>query len=161
MMYLLDANVFIQAKNQYYRFDVAPRFWTWLDSQQAEGVIASVMPVYDELLKGDDDLTEWARERKDDGWFLQADDLETQTIFTDIATWVMAQPFKPHAKEDFLDVCDPWLIAKASALGATLVTLETYAPDSKRKVKIPNVCRQFDVDYVNTFDMLSELGARI
>lgn len=31
-MYLLDANVFIEAKNRYYGFDLAPGFWDWLDA---------------------------------------------------------------------------------------------------------------------------------
>ncbi len=32
MRYLLDANVFIEAKNLYYAFDICPGFWTWMDS---------------------------------------------------------------------------------------------------------------------------------
>lgn len=31
MAYLLDANVFIQAKNLQYGFDFCPAFWDWLD----------------------------------------------------------------------------------------------------------------------------------
>lgn len=30
MQYLLDANVFIEAKNRYYGFDFCPAFWNWL-----------------------------------------------------------------------------------------------------------------------------------
>ena len=30
MAYLLDANVFIQAKNLHYGFDFCPAFWDWL-----------------------------------------------------------------------------------------------------------------------------------
>jgi hypothetical protein len=30
-MFLLDSNVFIQAKNFYYGFDICPGFWKWLD----------------------------------------------------------------------------------------------------------------------------------
>ena len=30
MMYLLDSNVFIEAKNRHYPFDVVPAFWDWL-----------------------------------------------------------------------------------------------------------------------------------
>jgi hypothetical protein len=39
MAYLLDANVFIQAKNSYYGFDICPAFWEWIDQKSAEGVI--------------------------------------------------------------------------------------------------------------------------
>jgi len=31
MAYLLDANIFIQAKNLHYSFDFCPAFWEWLD----------------------------------------------------------------------------------------------------------------------------------
>ena len=31
-MYLLDTNVFIEAKNRYYSFDLAPGFWEWLEA---------------------------------------------------------------------------------------------------------------------------------
>mgnify|MGYP006298525777 CR=1 FL=1 len=30
MAYLLDANVFIEAKNRYYGMDFCPAFWDWL-----------------------------------------------------------------------------------------------------------------------------------
>ncbi len=30
MPYLLDTNVFIQAKNLHYGFDFCPAFWDWL-----------------------------------------------------------------------------------------------------------------------------------
>ena len=30
MMFLIDANVLIEAKNRYYAFDIAPGFWYWL-----------------------------------------------------------------------------------------------------------------------------------
>ena len=49
-MYILDTNVFIQAKNFYYGFDIVPAFWDWLDEKQENGQIASIKPVYDELL---------------------------------------------------------------------------------------------------------------
>lgn len=31
MAYLLDTNVFIQAKNLHYGFDFCPAFWEWID----------------------------------------------------------------------------------------------------------------------------------
>lgn len=35
MAYLLDANVFIQARNLQYGFDFCPAFWDWLDVRHA------------------------------------------------------------------------------------------------------------------------------
>jgi hypothetical protein len=158
-MHLLDANVFIEAKNHYYRFDTFPGFWNWLDAEHEKGRIASIKPIRDELLKGNDELAEWIKIRKDSGWFLPVDDVETQQFLAQIAAWVMAQPFKEAAKPEFLAGGDPWLIAKAKAIGATVVTQETFEARSMKKVKIPNVCRAFEVPYINTFDLLRQAGA--
>lgn len=36
MAYLLDANVFIEAKRRHYGFDFCPAFWDWLDARHAD-----------------------------------------------------------------------------------------------------------------------------
>lgn len=38
-VYLLDANVFIQAKNQYYTFQICPGFWESLIQENAEKTV--------------------------------------------------------------------------------------------------------------------------
>ena len=158
-MHLLDANVFIEAKNFYYRFDTFPGFWEWLDAEQAKGQLASIESIRDELLKGNDDLAAWIKERKNSGWFLSVENVDTQQNLAQIASWVMAQPVKEAAKPEFLGGGDPWLIAKAKAIGATVVTQETFDAKSKKRVKIPNVCRAFHVPCINTFDLLQQTGA--
>lgn len=42
MPYLLDANVFIEAKNAYYGFDFCPGFWEWLVPKNREGLVFSI-----------------------------------------------------------------------------------------------------------------------
>ena len=37
MPYLLDSNVFIQAKNLHYGMDFCPGFWDWLVQKNKEG----------------------------------------------------------------------------------------------------------------------------
>lgn len=61
MAYLLDANVFIQAKNLHYGLDFCPAFWEWLVQENGNGKVLSVGQVGDELLAGDDELAEWAK----------------------------------------------------------------------------------------------------
>ena len=61
--YLLDTNVFIQAKNLHYGFDFCPAFWDWLIVRNRKGNVASVEKVADELLTGRDELSAWARAR--------------------------------------------------------------------------------------------------
>jgi hypothetical protein len=68
MAYLLDANVFIQAKNLHYGFDFCPAFWDWIDQAHAKGAVYSVDSVRTELIAGNDDLADWANQRTD-GFF--------------------------------------------------------------------------------------------
>jgi hypothetical protein len=42
MAYLLDANVFIEAKNRYYGFEICPGFWEWLISENAADRVFSI-----------------------------------------------------------------------------------------------------------------------
>jgi len=111
--YLLDANVFIEAKNRYYGFDIVPAFWEWLDRRQASLEIASITSIYDELAQGDDDLSDWVKARKDSDWWLDDTDQEVQKSYREIIAWVMSQDFTQAAKDKFLNEADPWLIAKA------------------------------------------------
>ncbi|ASC73377.1 hypothetical protein XM38_043420 [Halomicronema hongdechloris C2206] len=39
MAYLLDTNIFIQAKNDYYGFDLCPGFWAWLEQQNEANTV--------------------------------------------------------------------------------------------------------------------------
>ncbi len=61
MVYLLDANVFIQAKNFYYGFDFCPAFWDWLIIKNNLGVVFSIDGIMTEIMRGDDPLSEWVK----------------------------------------------------------------------------------------------------
>ena len=157
-MYLLDANVFIEAKNRYYSFDICPGFWKWMDIQTLIGDVASIVTVCKELTDGNDALAEWINNRKDDGLFLDISDEATQGAFKRIASTVQNGTCTTAAKADFLSKADPWLIAKALAIGATIVTHEQPTPEARKRVLIPNVCADFNIPYMNTFDLLHKLS---
>lgn len=63
MTYLLDADVFIRAKNLHYGFDCCPPFWDWLIEQNRAGSVFSIEKVGDEVLAVDDELSAWASAR--------------------------------------------------------------------------------------------------
>ena len=65
MAYLLDADVFIRAKNLHYGFDFCPAFWDWLIQQNDESNVYSIEKVFDELLAVEDELAEWSGDRGD------------------------------------------------------------------------------------------------
>lgn len=155
--YWIDTNVFIQAKNGPYGFDIAPGFWSFLDEMTVEGRVVSSSLVYDELQKVKDDLAEWARVRRSTRLFIQPD-WSTQAEFRRVSAYVQERYAQNQARE-FLGKADPWLIAHAIASGGKVVTLEVKVPSDSKRVKIPNVCEFFGVEYLNTYQMLRELGA--
>jgi len=159
LSYLLDANSYIQAKNSHYRMGFCPGFWEWIDSSFAAGKLASISMVYKEITDYGDELSKWAKQRPEQ--FVDVDDLETQKIFGHIAEHVMGLKLpKENEKIRFLEGADPWLIAKASSSGFTIVTHEVPVPENSQKIKIPNICRDFDVPYISSFDLLDTLNAK-
>ena len=156
---LLDSKIFIEAKNRYYGFDFCPAFWDFLDNEITKTTILTIKEVYNELSNGDDDLAHWIKDRKDSSFFIPYDDEDTQKEFAKIAQYVVGN-FSQEEANKFLSVADPWLIAKAKVLGATIVTHEVLAPQNTKKVKIPNICVHFGVNYNNPFNMLRNLGAK-
>lgn len=158
MKFILDTNIFIEAKNRYYGFDICPGFWEWMDVVCGHDVV-SIETVCSELMDGGDELAAWAKHRRDAAWFLPIDDEPTQTNFMAIADHVTNGQYSESAVEKFLSKADPWLIAKAVALDAKIVTHELPEPGAKKRIPIPNVASYFEIECVNTFDALRHFAA--
>jgi len=149
--YLLDANVFIQAKNLHYGFDFCPAFWEWLVVQNVSGNVASIEKVADELASGEDDLTSWAKDRGCE-FFLPPDDAILPALGT-VSAWANGNGYEPAAVSTFLQVADYWLVAHALAHEFTVVTHEVPA-NSTRKIKIPNACIGLELHCISPYEML-------
>src|SRR6185437_3720727 len=157
MAYVLDANVFIEARNRYYAFDICPGFWAWLEEEEDGGRILSIEKVRDEILEREDDLTDWARGRP--ATFFPSPDPAVLGPLATLAGWVRTQRYRPAAVSEFLDSADYYLIASAMAHGHTVVTHEAPS-DAVKRVKIPEPCIAHGVEVVNPFVMLRRLGVR-
>lgn len=157
MAYLLDANIFIQAKNLHYGFDFCPAFWDWLINANVVGRVFSIDKVGDELANGNDDLSTWASGLRDD--FFLPPDAPVFPVLTRVSTWATTQGYDPAAVATFLQVADYWLVAHALAHGHTVVTHEIPA-ETVRKIKIPNACGGLGVSCISPYAMLRREHAR-
>lgn len=111
-----------------------------------------------ELEAGGDELAAWAASTAPASCFASTDAPDTIAEFIAMVEWVQGQQqFYPEAKAEFAGGTDGWLVAHAKARELVVVTHEVYAPDGRKKVPIPNVCRAFGVPCVNTFEMLGGL----
>lgn len=153
--YLLDANIFIQARNLHYGFDFCPAFWEWLVLQNEAGLVGSIDKVGDELL--DEDLSVWATARGA-SFFLPPDNPVLPAL-TRVSAWATGQTYEPAAIATFLQVADYWLVGHALAHGCTVVTHEVSSL-SIRKIKIPNACVGLGVPCINPYEMLRRERAR-
>jgi hypothetical protein len=155
MAYLLDTNVFLQAKNLHYGFDFCPAFWDWLKATNAKGIVFSIEKVKAELT--DDDAIAWAAQYGPE--FFLAPDASVSVALAKVSQWVTSQAFEAAPINTFLQVADYYLVAHALAKGYTVVTHEVPA-NSVKKIKIPNVCIGLNIKCVTPFEMLRVEKAR-
>ena len=154
--YLLDADVFIRAKNQHYGFDLCPGFWSWIDREHAARKVFSIQRVYYEVLKGQDDLSDWAKQRK--GMFLKPDQ-STTTSLQQLSTWANGAGYRQSAVTAFMQKADFYLVAQAHAMGHTVVTYEKPSPHAVKSIKIPDACNTLAVKWMTPHAMLRAEGA--
>lgn len=157
MAYLLDANVFIQAKNLHYGFDFCPAFWEWLIQNNAAKNVFSIEKVGDEIRAIADELADWADDRGDD-FFLKPNQ-QLLTSLTTVSSWASGQNYEPSAVNTFLSVADYYLVAHALTDGHTVVTHE-IASTSTKKIKIPDACIGLGIKCVTPYEMLRTERAR-
>ena len=157
MAYLLDANVFISAKNLHYGLDFCPAFWDWLIESNTASTVFSIEKVGDEVQALADELSEWAKARGD-GFFLRPDAATLPSLAT-VSTWATGPRYEAAAISTFLQLADYYLVAQAHAGGHTVVTHEVPSA-STRKIKIPDACIGLGIKCMTPYEMLRLERAR-
>jgi len=157
MAYLLDANVFIQAKNLHYGLDFCPAFWEWLIEKNRANHVFSIEKVGDEINAGGDELAQWATQRGEK--FFLKPDLKLPAALTTVSAWISSQRYDPAAVNTFLQIADYYLVAHALVQNHIVVTHETVSTSIKR-IKIPDVCIGLKIKCMTPFEMLRHERAR-
>ena len=157
MTYLLDANVFIAAKNLHHGLDFCPAFWEWLIGKNAAEAVFSIEKVGDEVQAVADELSEWAA-ALGDGFFLRPDASAFPALAA-VSAWANGQEYTPAAVSTFLQVADYYLVAQAQAGGHVVVTHEIPSA-SVRRIKIPDACIGLGIRFITPYEMLRRERAR-
>src|SRR5690348_7002126 len=103
--YVLDANVFIEAKNKHYGMDFCPAFWDWLLTAQKKGLVCSIEAVLDELKQqpeedeDEDELSKWVK-GAGNCLFLPHDEQMVKE-FPAVAMWAHGQRYTDEAVSAF------------------------------------------------------------
>lgn len=157
-MYLADSDVLISAKNHHYAFDIVPGFWQWKSQAHLDGQEFTVQRVVDEIMGGGDELAAWMDEQP--GTFKLKPGAVDATALRTVPEWAVAAHYRQGAAAEFLGAADYFLVAQALSLGYTVVTAEQPAPDSQKKIKIPDACNAVSVPWMSLFQMLKAEGAK-
>lgn len=158
---LIDSNAFIESKNRYYAFDICPGFWDFMVTGFNNGRFLSIRHVYEELIIGGDELTDWVKKHLEKSSFKDClGSNEVVSAYMQVAAYVQAE-YKQNAATDFLaeTVADPWLVAYAMVHSSCIVTQEAPKP-SKKKASLVDICDYFNVHHINVIEFLRLEKAR-
>jgi hypothetical protein len=151
--YLLDSDVFIEAKKRYYGFDICPGFWAYLEREMTAGNVRSIEAVKAELLAKADELSTWATNHSD---FFDPPTAGFAASMAALSTWVTGPglTYSQAAIQQFLALADSQLVAHAHSEVFTLVSDEGSHPLSVARVMIPDACNALNVPCISTFELL-------
>lgn len=151
-MYCIDTSALLHAWRRDYPPDIFGSLWDMLDKLIQEERLISPDEVLYELKRGGDEVFKWAKARE--AMFIQPDE-EVQRVVTQI---VDAYPnFVPQESPDGI-WADPYIIALAKVRRAIVITGEIAVGRGSKKVKIPNVCAELDVECIDFLQLLRKEG---
>jgi hypothetical protein len=153
--YCLDANVLIQAWQKYYSPKFCPSYWELLNELGRQKRIFIPQSVFEEITRTEDDLCKWLKES----------DILAHPVTEQVAECIKqiyaANPLHTQLVDNTRNrsLADPWVIAHAISEKACVVTKEEKitAVNSPR-IKIPNVCDNMKVRWINDFQFVGEVN---
>lgn len=154
MLYLLDANVLIDANRDYYSIERVPEFWEWLKYLGSNGVAKIPIETYDEVRRGRDALSEWMREEA------TVDALEfPESVDVRLVQHVTETGYGANLSDVQIEAIgrDPFLVAYCliDPSERCVVTTETSRPSRVQHNRhLPDVCASLGVRSIHTFQLL-------
>jgi hypothetical protein len=157
MLYLLDANVLIDANRDYYPLERVPEFWNWLHQAAAAGNVKVPLEIYDEITAGSGDLVDWLKQGQ-----IKQDLVFDEDPDPDLVDRVVSTGYAANLSDLEVNELgrDPFLIAYALAKPDErwVITNEASKPKRQRSNRhIPDVCKTLHVSCDNTFFLIRTL----
>lgn len=160
MLYLLDANVLIDANRDYYPIERVPEFWEWLEHHGAAGRVKIPLEIYEEVKDGKDDLASWIKSTPVTDSLRYAEEVDVELV-----SKAVSEGYAPDLTDDEILKLgrDPFLLAYALASPSShcIVTTEVSKPSKRRgNRRLPDVARDFGIESCNTFEFTRRLDFR-
>lgn len=161
-MYCLDSSFLVTAHRQYYPFEIFPSFWDYLLDLFKKRIVFLPEEILNEIILNQDELTEWITVNIDSITVISSQsDVKIINCYRDVINHANDCAYDPSAKSTFAGCADSWIIAQAMAFGYSVVTCEVSARESKKKIKIPDICNDLSVRNLNLIEFIKETKFRI
>lgn len=159
--YVLDTNVFIQAKNFYYQFGFCGGFWDWIVAGHNSGLFYSCKKVHAELTDADDkdEAKNWCKGMPPDFFLDDIQDAAVMTAYGTVMSWAHASThYLAAAKAEFAreKEADAFILSLAKAHGYTIVTQEKPNPAKTSRIPLPDAAKAFNVPTIYIYDLLAK-----
>lgn len=154
--YCLDANVLIRAWRDYYSPKFCPDYWDVLNALGKQDRIFLPRFVKEEIVRTEDDLTIWLKSSK----------IPIREVTGPVTSCLQQIYAKDPVHKYLVDntrqrsLADPWVIAHALHENCCVVTRENKETSNTKRIKIPNVCENMGVRWINDFELIEELKIR-
>ena len=158
MLYLLDANVPIDANRDYYPIDRVPEFWDWLVRMGQSEQVKFPQEIYEEVSAGNDAAAVWIRENANSM-------LLNEVVLPQMVARATTEGYATDLTDDEIEKVgrDPFLIAYALAdhRNRVVVTNESSKPSRTRANRhLPDACDEVGVLHCNAFELIRRLDFR-
>lgn len=160
MLYLLDANVLIQAHEEYYPLDRIPQFWVWLVKEAVAGYAKMPFEIHNEIADAEGPLKDWITNPEVKNTLILPEEVD-QELFNQ----VLDNAYAPNLKDDELEEAgqDPFLIAyDLMGPDRVIATKEISKPTKKRgRRKVPDACNIMGIPCVTDFEFYKKRNFHI
>jgi hypothetical protein len=157
LIYLLDANVLIDANRDYYPLQRVPEFWEWLHNAGENGHAKIPLEVYEEISDGKDNLASWAKQEHITIALLFQEEVDVSLVAR-----ATDQGYASDLTDDEVVKIgrDPFLIAYVLKDPESRCVVTTEVSKAKRRRAnrhLPDVCSDLGLRCCNTFEFLRAL----
>ena len=150
--YIMDSSSLIEL-NRHNPVDIFPSLWKNMESLISKGLLVAPIEVLNEITERDDQLAKWAKEQTS---FFRAPTQRQIEILKDVL-----KAYPSMVREDRKYDADPWVIALAKEMIAdpqqTLTSIKRIVVTEEKlrgeRVRIPYVCRKYNIDSIDIIEM--------
>ena len=146
--YCCDTSALVELYDTYPP-DIFTKLWENFEDLIANGYLHAVFEVYKELSAVDDFLFDWGKKHKN--IFKDLDSRQIDKVKEILNEFPNLLDFNKTNTD-----ADPFIISHAICENCKVITVEKHSSDNAKRIKIPNVCDYYEIEYIDLKGLFRE-----